>query len=466
MSLVFDTNGHLAVAGEELLIAFTVINETREPAVAVTLTFGVNEPNVLVFVRSDRGTCEGSACDLGLLDGHESVTGNVVVLTKLGFNTEIRVDADLSWPLKDSTRRHSLAQAKTPLAETNQPGAFLWTTPTDSRGLSCSIPVPVDDEAIYAGFGSTLYAVSKSNGDVLWLNDQDGPTSQPILAGRNLYFGTVEQVFTGARESYIGSLRTTSGTQTWRHRAKGAVRGPIVVYGGNVFYTENGLIGDARPRGNYLVSLNASDGLENWRYRVDKWIGTSAVESGDNIYFGTYAGDDYLYAINPNTGALNRRYQLTAGGSFYTPLIVDGNAYIPSRTLYSMDLSSGRVNWEYRPEGGWPGGTPIFSDGSIYLLIYGAEEDARVAVHAIDADTGSLKWEYKPGQGLQQPTVFDGNVYVPSYSDLVSLDASTGIPNWQAAYSYICGPVTATDGVLYGRASYNNRSITFAIRTR
>ena len=131
-----------------------------------------------------------------------------------------------------------------------------------------------------------------------------------------------------------------------------------------------------------------------------------------------------------------------------------------------MDLSSGRVNWEYRPEGGWPGGTPIFSDGSIYLLIYGAEEDARVAVHAIDADTGSLKWEYKPGQGLQQPTVFDGNVYVPSYSDLVSLDASTGIPNWQAAYSYICGPVTAADGVLYGRASYNNRSITFAIRTR
>ena len=447
------------------MIPFTVINETPEPAFDVTLTFGVNEPNVLVFAGSDRGTCEGSACDLGPLDGHESVNGNVVILTKLGFNTEIRVDADLSWSLKDSTRRHSLAQTKALLAEDNQPGSFVWTTPIDTNGMNCGVPVQVDDWAVYAGFQSKVYAISRSNGEVLWYHDHYAAPFQPVLAGHHLYFARVEVTFTGARKYHIGSLRSTSGTLTWRHPVEEGVRGAITVYAGNVYYIENGRIEDGYSKGNHLVSLNASDGLENWRYRVDKWIGTSPVVSNDNIYFATYAGGDYLYAINPHSGELSRRYQLTEGGTYYNPLIVDGNAYIASGTLYSMDLSSGQKNWEYRPEGGHPGGTPIFSDGSIYFLVYDEEEDARVAVHAIDAETGSLKWEYRPGQGLQQPTVFNGNVYVPSYGDLVSLDASTGIPNWQAGYSYICGPVTASDGVLYGRAWHNRHYLAFAIRT-
>ena len=55
---------------------------------------------------------------------------------------------------------------------------------------------------------------------------------------------------------------------------------------------------------------------------------------------------------------------------------------------------------------------------------------------------------------------------VSSYDNLVSLDALTGSLEWQAGYGSICGPMTAVDGVLYGRAAHNKRFIIFAIRGR
>ena len=87
-----------------------------------------------------------------------------------------------------------------------------------------------------------------------------------------------------------------------------------------------------------------------------------------------------------------------------------------------------------------------------------------LSLHALDAATGSLKWQYETGEELSFATASNGRIYVPSFGNLVSLDASTGSPDWQGGYSTVCGPLIASDGVLYGRATHNSRYLIFAIR--
>ena len=462
--MVLNTTGLEAVGGEELRIEFTVTNEASEPAFGATLAFGINEPSRFVFARSARGTCEGSACNLGPFDGHESVTGHIVVLPKLGFDTEVRVDADLSWLLANSNKKDSSAQATAPLAD-DQPGALIWVTSTDARSGSCGDSVQVGLEEVYTGFGVKLYAVSRSSGKSLWFVEADSSMFRPVLADGNIYFHERELE---TRDHYVYSVDPPKRTFNWKRFVAGPVTGPAAVHGGSIFFTVNDKVVDGRSEYSYLLSLDASTGDMNWQYRVDKWINTSAVESGGNIYFGTYSGgDDYLYSIDPRSGELSRRYR-TGGGSYYTPAVADGKAYIVSGYgyIYSMDLSTGKKDWEYLPKKGGVAGTPVLSDGNVYFRVYDREAEEFLSVHALDAATGSFKWLYRPGKALMHPTAADGSVYVPSYVNVVSLDAKTGSPNWQADYRTICGPLTPADGVLYGRATHNNRYVIFAIRAR
>ena len=464
LAVTIDKVDGTAAGGEKLRIEFTITNESAEPAVDVSLAFRVNAPNKLLVARSDRGTCEESTCNLGSLDGYESISGHAVALVEYGFHTELRVESDVSWLLWNSNRRHAYAAASVPLTD-DLPGGLIWVVPTNATGMACDDPVEVGPEAVYAGFGDKLYAVSKSSGEFLWVTEAEDWMFQPILADGSIYT-SVRATANG--DYYIRSLDPSDGTLNWQHYVDAQLRGPAAFHDGSVFFAANGRVIGGRSEYSYLISLDAATGVENWRYRVEEWINTSAVESGGNIYFGTYSGgDDYLYSIDPRSGELSRRYR-TGGGSYYTPAVADGKAYIVSGYgyIYSMDLSTGKKDWEYLPKKGGVAGTPVLSDGNVYFRIYDREAEEFLSVHALDAATGSFKWLYRPGKALMHPTAADGSVYVPSYVNVVSLDAKTGSPNWQADYRTICGPLTAADGVLYGRAIHNNRYLIFAIRAR
>ena len=348
------------------------------------------------------------------------------------------------------------------LADSNQPGDLIWASSLSASGASCGDSVSVGPERLYAGFGRHLYSVARSDGEELWLAAGDSWMFQPELTDGSIYFHARGP---DAEGYYIRSLDALEGTLNWEYLVNGNARGPAVVYGGSVYYTVNPTGIDGRSKYSYLVSLEASTGILNWQYRVDKWINTSPVESGGNIYFGTYSGrDDYIDSIDPTSGELVRRYQ-TSGGSYFTPQIAGESAYILSGfgPVHSMDLSTGKKNWEYLPKGR-VSGVPVLADGTLYFHV--DDEDARenYFVQALDAATGRLKWQYEVGPWLMPPIASNGSVYVPTYDGLVSLDALTGSLNWRADYAVICGPLTAADGVLYGRASTDNEYLVFAIR--
>ena len=448
------------IGGEESTIDFTVTNEGGEPASGVTVTFEVEEPGRFVMARSARGSCEQATCRLGSFDGFESVTGHVVVVAELGIKTRATVHADTFWILKSFERRHSSVQTETQLAE-NQPGALIWATPANAVSMSCGDSVVVDREAAYSGFGSKLYAVSKSSGETLWLHDHESSMFQPVLADGNIYVLSRDEGY------YIRSLDSLTGTLNWQQEVVGQVNSPVEVYGGSVYLTGNDWVVDGRSEYGYLISLDASTGVVQWQYRVDNWVNTTPVVFDGNVFFGTYGGgDDYLYSIEPTSGELRRQYKIT-GGVYDTPLIADGNAYIVTgySSLHSIDLETETENWVYRPEGR-AYDTPILSDGNLYLRIYDEEAEDYLSLHALDAATGSVIWQYTPGVAMMLLSAYEGNIYVPTYTKLVSLDGLTGSQEWEAGYGWICGPLTAADGVLYGRTVNNDRYLIFAIRTR
>ena len=462
LSVAFDSTDVQVIGWEELRVDFSVTNQTLGPADGVTLKFEVNEPSELAIVSSTRGTCEESRCDLGSFDGHESVTGHVVVSTELQYRHEVRVDAELSWLPRNPNSGYLYAQANV-LFEDNRPGTLVWATLTKANSMSCGESTVVDSEAVYAVFGEKLYAVSRASGEVLWLKDEESWMFHPVLADGSIYFHTTGEETTG---HFVHSLDSSDGTLNWQHVVDGQVKGPAVVYDGNVYLTVNHWVIDGHSEYSFLLSLDASTGVQNWQYRVDEWISTPAIESGGNIFFGTYSlEDDYLYSVDSKSGELVRQYE-TPGGSYNTPLIEGDSAYIlPGRgSVYSMNLSTGSTNWEYRFERS-AAGTPVLSNGNVLVLVYDSITPyTHHSLHALDADTGRLNWLYRPGEALTNPTVANGSIYVPSHVKLVSLDASTGIPNWQAGYGSICGPLAAYDGVLYGRVVHNNRFLIFAIR--
>ena len=461
LSLVFDGDSAAAVDSELVRIDFTVTNWSPSPASDVTLAFEVDAPASFALAHAVSGTCEVSTCDLGSFDGNQSVSGYVVVGAGLGSDSEINVGADLSWLSPNLNTRHSYAQAIVTLAgygRVEDLEALIWATEVGTSIGSCGESVQVASESVQRSFGPSLHSFAKSDGEKQW-KASGVNFNYPVVAGSSVNVHAAEFQ---SDADYIRSYDALDGTLNWQRILTGNTRGPAAVYGGSVFYTVNHRGGS--PVQHYLMSLDASTGLLNWQYHMDQWISTAAVEYGGNIYFASYNGSSYLYAIDPTTGELSRRYE-TPGKSYDEPLIADDSAYIvtASGRLYSMDLSTGMINWEYRPKGR-VSGTPLLSDGNVYIRIRDDEVREYRSLHALDAATGSLQWQYQTGRELLQPAASNGRVFVPTWESVVALDAMTGRPKSLILFHTICAPLTIADGVMYGTARNQNEPIVFAIR--
>ena len=462
LSLVFDSNGAAAVGSELLRIDFTVTNGSPSPASGVSLALEVDGPAEVFHAHVVDGACEESTCDLGSFDGFESVTGYVIVHAKPGTYAEFTVDADLSWLVRNLDTWHSYDRAIVNVVDIDDPRAPMWATGVGVQSMNCGESVQVASERVYMAFGRALYSFAKSDGEELWVEYGDAWHFTPVVAGDNVYFRASVH---DPSATYIRAVDALEGTLQWQHLVDGNARGPAAVYGGSVFYTVNRTGGDGGQSSSYLMSLDASTGALNWQYEVDQLISTAAVEYRGNVYFGAYKGGNYLYAIDPTTGELSRRFE-TQGSLYDTPLIADDTAYIVTALglVYSMDMSTGMKNWEYMPEDRATG-TPLLADGMVYVRIWDGEAGIYSSVHALDAATGSLQWQYETGRELFPPAASNGSVYVPSRDSVVALDPETGRPKWLVVVDSFCGRATATEGILYGTGRLNDSYTIFAVRT-
>ena len=454
-------------SGEKWEIDFTVKNQSPAAAYDVTLEFQIKGRGRPDYLSMSRGECTDTACRISSLDGKESVTGHISVLTKLDFGNNVRLAANVTWGPPDSKRGSTPEYLTVHVEDRDQPGGLVWSTGVELVGMSCSEDqIAVGQDAIYPVYDHDIYAFSKFEGEVKWRSQEEFYMFTPRLEGDRLYVLGSHPGDTWQWSYSVSSMDASTGELNWRHPLDEMARGPIVVYDGSIYFTVRDYVGNRVSNYSDLLALDKETGVLNWRYRVDKRHNGPATEFDGDIYFATFGpGINFLHSVNAITGELRRKYPVPAG-SHEMPLMSEGHAYLVTTDslIYSMDLYSGETTWQYRPDGKVDYVLGIYQ-GNLYFLLYDSLAQGYVAVEAVSAETGELSWEYRPGVTFRNLSVTSNGIYVSTPSNLTSLDADTGNVKWQKDYARICGSLAAADGYLYGRASTNeSEHIAFAIQ--
>ena len=165
-----------------------------------------------------------------------------------------------------------------------------------------------------------------------------------------------------------------------------------------------------------------------WDFKIGGTIySTPSVENGV-IYFSSI--DNYVYALDADTGELRWRYR-TGDRVRSSPTVSDGVVYVGSLDgyFYALDAETGGLRWQYQAEDPiWF--TPAVAGGVVFGATHPPGVDGQL--FALDAASGLLLWQFRTRiVGHSAPAVIDGVVYIASLDRKVyALDAGTGEVLW------------------------------------
>ncbi len=187
-----------------------------------------------------------------------------------------------------------------------------------------------------------------------------------------------------------------------------------------------------------------------WQYKTGDSVLSSPAISNGLVYVGS--NDDYVYAIDANSGELKWKYK-TGGDVFSSPVVSGNIVYVGSNDnyIYSIDTNNGELKWRYNT-GDDVKSSPVVSENIIYV---GSNDDY---LYALDANNGELKWKYAAGGDVfSSPAVLGNKVYTVSDSfwscgRVTALDAGTGELNFHGdvgGLGSIFSSPAISSGVIY-----------------
>jgi outer membrane protein assembly factor BamB len=312
-------------------------------------------------------------------------------------------------------------------------------------------------------------------------------------------------VYIASEDSFVYALDAASGSLKWKFETDGSIYSSPAVSGGLVYISS---------ADTYLYALNASTGSLKWKFKLFRnFIGTRRLpylkwESMGNKKFGSsavsdgilyIAGDEYIYALDADTGSLKWRYNspylrsspavsgemVFIGGNWGIPVEaldastgilkwqsdideVDSSPVVSGRVvyicswdtyLYALNANTGNVIWKFKTNNSLPYSSPAVSGDVVYLNALDGY------VYALDASTGSLKWKFKTGgfDSSSSPAVSGNAVFIVVDKYLYAIDARTGNLKWKYETGNTVGPaisegmvyVGSNDGNLYAFAPQN-----------
>jgi hypothetical protein len=180
-----------------------------------------------------------------------------------------------------------------------------------------------------------------------------------------------------------------------------------IVAGGNLY------LGTLTGR---LYAIDAAAGRDIWIGETGSPIlHTACVTPDGSVVVGCADGTVQAFSANPPHGRPARRWIFATGAAVWnSPLPWDGAVYIGSRDgkLYSLDAATGRSKWTY------DAGSPVCQSPALdpqRQSLYVMPEDMRV--HCLDVRTGAARWisEKLPGVTARcfYPVIApDGSVHV------------------------------------------------------
>ncbi len=213
---------------------------------------------------------------------------------------------------------------------------------------------------------------------------------------------------------------------------------------------------------NYLYALNANTGALIWKYDTASPVAISPTVANGIVYVDS--NYTTLVALNASTGVPIWSQLLSLSAS---PVVSGGVLYVASgSTVYALNASTGESIWEsYAFDVGES--SPALANGVIYVGAFDSN------LYALSAGTGKVLWAYKTGDAIQNSAVVaNGIVYVGAQDYFVyAVDALDGTLLWKTGYGPVscrpyrsCGMAVA-DGVLYVEAAFPNYT-TFALNAR
>ncbi len=248
-------------------------------------------------------------------------------------------------------------------------------------------------------------------------------TGDPTVVGNG--------VFLGGRTVVRYDAQT--GTRVWS-RSIGAVVPTTPVYAHGLVVA-TGLDGSD----SHLGAIDARTGALVWKRRLARSGFASPSIAGSTVLVGS---EDRVQAFDLRTGG--RRWGWVDpeywAGMFGSPsaaggLVIAGNE--GNSRVTALNLSDGKVAWQNRLPGtnGWTmDGFGIAVDRASGRAFVGSTGDGSYsgAVRAVSVADGTTLWQTELGKSVWRAVAWSGStVLANAETDLVALDAATGVIRWR-----------------------------------
>ena len=290
-------------------------------------------------------------------------------------------------------------------------GGPVHSSPAVARGL-----------VIAATLAGRIFAVSESSGALRWsiqtgatlpknvspAGDWDFFVSSPVVVGQTIVIG--------AGDGNVYALDLTTGKEQWRVKTGGKVRatpsvkdGTVVVGGwdGRVYAIE---LATSKTR---WVHRTVGDTLDLKREGYDRRAiqSTAAIADG-NVFFGSR--DDGFYAVDFATGERKWRSSHRTSWVVGSPAVRDGKAYVGSSDghfIHAMEVASGRELWR-TAVGSNVLSSPVLT-GDLLVVGTGNTGSGRGELLALDAASGTVRWRLPLGDAVwSSPVVAGSEIYI------------------------------------------------------
>jgi outer membrane protein assembly factor BamB len=312
-------------------------------------------------------------------------------------------------------------------------GAIIWnTTVRQCDGSPC-----IDGDVVYVGECMGVYeptpfakamALNRTNGEEIWHfiePNNNAWVGSPLVNGEYVYYTTCNyntSYYTTGCGVY--ALNKTDGDVLWR-KDIGNIVGSVAYDSGMVFTSVY------NPSGQY--AFNATTGDQIWSQNYgDSWDTSPVIYDGMiiQVEFNRTEGFWSTYVLNETNGEFIRRFERK--GSTGTPLVHDGKVFIPSSdwTMWAFDLATGTELWQTVP----------LHNGTLQNYMYCSPASAGGAIYcqalngtfyAINETDGGVLWSYTlVSTGFGSPSIGDGCVFITNDGGLYAFKIGPGYGDW------------------------------------
>jgi glucose dehydrogenase len=203
-----------------------------------------------------------------------------------------------------------------------------------------------------------------------------------------------------------------------------------------------------------MFAFNLQTGAPLWQNTnvgpvLDIFGEGNGIAVADGVIY--FAGNNRIYALNADTGALVWSFS-TLYGTSISPAVSGGVVYVAGSygPIYALEAHTGALLWQSSLNPGLVHSPPTVAGGVLYVQAYLG------GVHALDAATGALLWtNLDLVDVLGTVAVAYGRIYVTSHQhdsgplDTYALDAQTGVVVWHVTEVGGLVSVAVANGLVY-----------------